>query len=51
MISIHGTTYVLISAKTLANGRTELSVRLPRGKKIGYAVVYENGATSEVVFA
>ena len=51
MTTIHGTSYILVAAKTLANGRTELAVRLPRGKKVGYAVMYENGTISAVVFA
>ena len=46
---INGTMYKLISSKILPNGRTELKLQRPNGRRFYFAVVYENGAISEVV--
>ncbi len=48
-MNINGITYNLISTKHLINGRTELKLQRPNGRRFYFAVVYENGATSEVV--
>ena len=49
-IEISGITYNLISAKEIAGkqGRKELKLQRPNGRRFYFAVVYENGAVSEV---
>ena len=48
-INISGITYNVIGSKAIGNGRTELSLRRPAGRRVYFAVVYENGAVSEAV--
>lgn len=48
-IQISGVTYNVIGAKAINNGRTELKLQRPAGRRFYFAVVYENGAVSEAV--
>ena len=53
-ITINGTEYVITAIRSFSHKgatRQAISVRLPRGKKIGEVVCYENGNFGEVVFA
>lgn len=50
-IEINGTKYLVIAERPFThNGarRKELTLRLPKGRRFYHAVVYENGAVSEV---
>lgn len=48
-ITISGITYNIIGTKTIRAGRTELKLQRPAGRRVYFAVVYENGAVSEAV--
>lgn len=51
-MNINGKQYIVLGEKKFShkgNLRTEISLKLPRGKKIYYVVVYEDGSMSEVV--
>lgn len=48
-IEISGITYNVIGSKAIGSGRIELSMKRPNGRRVYFAVVYENGAVSEVV--
>ena len=50
-IEINGITYNLISVNQIQGkpGRKELKLQRPKGRRLYFAVVYENGMMSEVV--
>jgi hypothetical protein len=48
-INISGIAYNVIGSKSMGNGRTELTLKRPAGRRVYFAVVYENGAISEAV--
>lgn len=50
-IEISGITYNLIGSKNIASkpGRKELKLQRPNGRRIYFAVMYENGIIGEVV--
>ena len=51
-MNINGKQYIVLGEKKIGHAsgeRTEISLKLPRGKKIYYVVVYANGTMSEVV--
>ena len=51
-MNINGKQYIVLGEKKIGHAsgeRTEMSLKLPRGKKIYYVVVYANGTMSEVV--
>lgn len=51
-ITINGQQFVIMGAKNFTKDgkqRTELTLCKPKGKKLFYAVVYENGAISSAV--
>lgn len=50
IINIDGQDFVLISTKDFGvNGRIELKLRKPKGRKFFFAVVYEDGSISSAV--
>jgi len=51
-MNINGKQYIVLGEKKIGHAsgeRKEISLKLPRGKKIYYVVVYANGTMSEVV--
>jgi hypothetical protein len=51
-MNINGKQYIVLGEKKISHAsgeRTEISLKLPRGKKTYYVVVYANGTMSEVV--
>lgn len=52
-ITVNGTTYIVVAVREFSHKgevREAITVRLPRGKKLGEVVRYENGLLSEVAF-
>ncbi len=51
-MNINGKQYIVLGEKKISHAsgeRKEISLKLPRGKKTYYVVVYANGTISEVV--
>lgn len=49
MVNINGIDYKVVSTQEVGNGRKELKLQRPNGRRFYFAVVYENGAISEAV--
>lgn len=48
-MNINGINYTLISKTEIRAGRFELKLQRPNGRRVYFAVLYENGTMSEVV--